>query len=925
MDDLIAQAEVELGAGVLFARGGRVGVRALAEGLKRLALQDLGRAVSLADGLASAAGADPGETSQLLAARAHVLCYATRFGDAIDLLREGASLAAVSGSMADAGQVKLAMIQPLARLGHLAEAESSAAGAAEAFGLAGDEVGRGKALLNLGIVLRMREMLQPALEAFALAEPLVAGDTLLRGALESNRAEVLLDLDSFGEAGAAFESALAAFEQAGNRHAAAIVEGNLADLLSRSGHIDEALERFERARGRFRAAGAVADEARLAAEGAEALSALGATDAAVRAYSACLPDLESASLRRETARARLGVGLLLLGDRASAEAEGLLRTVLTELESLGWSGAAARCRVALAAAAIRRGAGPGAHDEAALALRGFENRPLRLAHARTELARACLEGGETGRAAEHLSAVGDEGSLARPLRARCRAIRGALLRAEGRLAESAEAYRGALRDAEALRGQLRAEQWRLAHGESWRGLYLEACGAALDCRPPRLAEAFDAVERLRARAMLDAMGARGAGAGPAEDPQLAALLGARLEVTERLSVLYAALSLPVRGGEAVEGAINAQRVASLEEEAERLGDRIDGLRRSAGRSVEPVSLDEALGLLDEETAVVEFFAEQGQLSAMVLRGRACHAVRRFAPIADVGRATRKLEFLVREAVTGGAPAETHRSAWPALCRHLSSLLLAPVGHLVSGASRLAVCGFGPLGAAPWAALEIDGVRLVERGSIVELPSVTVAQWLDRAASSRRPAPALLAVGVSDELAPEMEREAGAAAAGHPGGRALLGAEATREAVLASIPGADMLHLAVHCHFSSRHPLLSRLKLSDGWLTVRDLVGSIRTGSGVVLAGCESGRHGGGLEEDRSGFVRALLAAGASQVLASRWPLHDETSAEVFSQLYRRVGDGGSLDRALAATQNKISSSGVSPWLWAGLSVTGGFS
>lgn len=922
MNAIISELESLLGAtdaSVRLGVGGAPDPADAADALKRFAMQDLKRAVPLADALARAACPEPAGESQLLAARAHVLCYAARFDEAIDLLSRAADLAEASGSAGAQGQAALAMVQPLARLGRLEEAEHAARRALAAFERAADAVATGRSLLNLGIVLRMREQLGPSLDAFAAAAPLVDRDPLLCGALESNRAEVLLDLDRFDAAQASFAAALGAFSRAGNGHAAAIVEGNLADLLSREGRIDEALVRFEHARGRFHDAGAMADEARLAAEAAEALAALGATDAAVRAYCDCLPRLESASLTLEAARARLGLGLLLLG--VGAEAEPLLGSAREELEALGAAAAAARARLALACLAIRSGRrDPDPHRDAAYALAQLEGRPMRRAQAIAELAHSSLLAGDAASARRYFDALGPTTRLPRALRAKLSGLRGALLRHEGRLEESAAALREGLLEAEAMRGQLRAEQWRLAHGESWRDLYLNACAAALDTHPPRLEHAFDALERLRARAMLDALGPTDTQGSGDDDPHVRSLREARRRTLDALSVLYSSLSLPPKGVGAGERQLDPNAIATLEDEAERLGDRLDAARGGSRASSEPLTLDAALASLGHGQTVVHFFAEQGSLSALVLGDGACVPARRFAPLDEVRGLLRRLEFTVTEAIAGGADGR----AWDGLCRRLSAIIIEPIADRIGGTSNLGVCAFGPLVALPWAALRLGDEPLLERCTIVELPSITVAGRLPRLPPAPDHAQPLLAIGVSDELAPAMEQEAAAVAARSPGGgRALLGHRATREAVLAGMRRAPVVHFSTHCHFSSRHPLLSRLKLGDGWVTVRELAGAVLPGASIVVAGCESGRRGEGSEEDRQGLVRALHAAGARQVLASRWPLHDATARLLFDHFYDALCDRRRFDAALKSTQQKLSNQGVSPWLWAGLVVTGG--
>ncbi len=904
------------------AGAGGLAAAALADAIKQLALSDLKRATSLAEGLARAEYGSARDEAQLLAARAHVLCYAARFDDALALLHRAEELANREGDMRGLGQVRLASVQPLARIGRLEDAERAARSAADALAEACDTVACGKSLLNLGIVLRMRGRLDGALAAFDEASALVAGDPLLLGALSSNRAEVLLDLDRFVEAQSAFESAAVSFDAAGNTHAAAIVEGNLADLLSRAGRFDEALGRFESARARFAAAGAVADDARLAAETAEALHSIGARDAALRAYAECLPALETAGLRRESARARLGLGLLLVDEGSHHEAHAVLSRAKEELLAVDATAGAGRAEVALAVMAIK---GASRSEEArslvSSSLESFERLPLRRAAALAEFARAALASGRPDEAAGYLRAVGATDGMPRPLRARLGAIHGGILRAQGLRAEAAEAFSLALREAESIRRQLHAERWRLAHGESWRDLYLQTASCALDLCPPRLDTAFDAIERMRGRTVLDQVWAIRAEM-PAEEPDHAvALSAARSHAMTTLNMRYAALGSEGDGSNRGE---TAREIMRLEDEVERLSDRLAAITQRETEASEPMSLENARASLGESDASALFFAEGDSLSALVLTRDACTPVRGMASVSDVASISRRMDFVVGQALASSGNARRSGLDFMDLTKQLFARAIEPILALAPRARNLGVSPFGPLVGLPWGAFPVGDGVLADQTAVVEIPGLTVAHRLASLSGRAEPPSRVLAIGIADELAPRMEEEAVAVASVHAGSHVLLGSCATRDAVISALSEADLIHLASHVQFSSRHPLLSRLKVADGWLTVRELASAVRPGASVVLAGCESGRSDSRAHEDRQGFVRAVLAAGARHVVGARWPLHDETSVGLFLRLHHALRESASVPSALRTVQREFHRRGVSSWLWSGLGVTGGF-
>lgn len=880
----------------------RADVRVLAGELKALVLGDLRRAVEVADRLAWARCEDPRLRVELLSARAHVLCYANRFEEAGALLDEAGRAAQSAGDDAALGQVRLTAVQPLARGGRLAEAQASAESACMAFGRVGDDVGRGKAMLNLGIVLRMRSCPHEALGLFDSALALLHDHPMLLGALSSNRAEALLDLDRFGEAESAFLRALDAFERAGNGHGAAIVEGNLADLYSREGRLDAALERFALARRRFETHGAPADVARLDAESAEALASLGARDEAIRALGQCLDELESAGLPREWRRARLGLASCLLAGREHARSargvlEGLLASLGDEEPLL-----AAQCRVYLAALAALAGDAERADACWALALAGLADRPVRLAHAHAWLASAWLHAGEADRARAHLlvleSDPASRGLAA--LRAHAAHLRGRLHRLEGDARASAESLRRAMGEAEAIRGTLRADRWRIACGQSWRDVYMDTMASGLDLGDH--AVAFEAIERLRGRSLLDAMGSPRA----ALDGGDGQLLAAR----DALNVYYSMLE----GSADADGTIRG-KIADLEDAVARLGARAEAV--SPGRRLvgDPKSLEACLDSIRPDSALLLYFVEGPTVGVMVLRQGHVRVHRGLATLDELERVLGRLGLLLADAYDIEGP-------WNALATSLASALLEPLARDIEGVTALGLSVPGVLGEAPWPAMPLGGAALVEHASLVMMPSVSASMMLGEPVSAG--VGHALAVGVRDDLAPRMEGEAQRARRAWGKGELLVGEAASSAGVLDALARADLAHLATHCVYSPRHPLSSRLRLHDRWISGHELAGAVRAGAVVVLAGCESGRSGGPSPEDRTGLVWSLLTHGASCVVSARWPLHDGVASRLFAELYSGgVWPASGFAAGLARAQRALHRAGVPAWQWSCLQATGG--
>lgn len=157
--------------------------------------------------------------------------------------------------------------------------------------------------------------------------------------------------------------------------------------------------------------------------------------------------------------------------------------------------------------------------------------------------------------------------------------------------------------------------------------------------------------------------------------------------------------------------------------------------------------------------------------------------------------------------------------------------------------------------------------------------------------------------------PGTGRELLAASKAWPGQTLLLtGIDASSSKLEAALAGQPaVVHLATHVLPAPDDERESLLALSlDGsgapefigpaWISARRVPGSL-----VVMSGCRSAsgkiRPGEGL----LGLTRAWLYAGARNVVATHWPLLDD-SGEFWEQFYRSLGETGSPTRALRFAQ-----------------------
>jgi tetratricopeptide (TPR) repeat protein len=909
----------------------------LSEAAEALAIGDLPAAIDASGAVVDLADEVDDARCRLRArrARAQALAYASRFEEAMAVLDEALRIARDASDEPEAARIRMTRVHALAKLGRYEEAIREGEAARSNLLEVGEPVLAARCDTNLGVVERMRDRPAEALHHFDRARPLVAGDPLTVAQLESNRGEALLDLGRFPEAEDSFRAALARFESMGVAHAAAIVEGNLADLMSRQGRLHGALYHFERARRQLARSGSPGELGRLEAEQAEALLAAGMIEEAIEVYGDAIPRLLEHGLAWDAARALAGLGRAAMQCGHYAQAADALDRAARGFRDLGHATGEARVGLLRGDLYLCTGERRQANDAFRATLRSRPEDSLEAVTARLRLATADLEADELAGAEAHLAgALASAGRMGHvPSLAELRGVRAALRRRQGRDDEAIADLREACRLVERLRGRLPGDRARRAFLGAHSGAYADLVAALLD-RGER-AEAFETIERAKGRALLDL--ASGAielvdvWRSTATDPEQKWLLEEVAGLQGELHALYAGYDQlrRVPGHEPP-----PDRRASIEHAERRL--QVLECRVAAARGVPelfapPAQLAQVQALLPAHSALVEYFDCGGELLAFVVRPGRVEVFRDLADLEELGAGIESLRFQVGRALSrvacGREPgADLIDDARDEL-RGLERCLVAPLRGALEDATAVHVVPHGPLHEVPFAALHDGHEHLVARLEITSCPSAgLLCDLLRRVGPSGRLWPTVVAA-VGDPAAPRAADEADLVGSIVPGPLVLRGQEATRERVARAVAGAGLVHLACHGRFVPANPLASGLRLGDGWLTVRDIYGLRVDGAVIVLSGCETGRAQVQPGDELIGLVRAFLAAGASCVLVSLWPVSDEMTARLMKEFYEEwCGDGppGTLGAsgALRRAQIRLIRQQVHPAFWAPFTVIG---
>jgi hypothetical protein len=173
-------------------------------------------------------------------------------------------------------------------------------------------------------------------------------------------------------------------------------------------------------------------------------------------------------------------------------------------------------------------------------------------------------------------------------------------------------------------------------------------------------------------------------------------------------------------------------------------------------------------------------------------------------------------------------------------------------------------------------------------------------------------------------------EAEVAAASFPGGSELRFGAAASEAVLksANLDGVSLLHFGTHALSDVRDPERSAVLLApgspaeDGRLEPREIVQLPLTGKTVVLAGCETSAGPVFRGEGVMSLARAFFGAGASAVVGTLDKARDDEAGEFFSSMYRALGSGSSIGEAVVAAKREAIHRGAPPAAWSNVVLLG---
>jgi CHAT domain-containing protein/tetratricopeptide (TPR) repeat protein len=487
-------------------------------------------------------------------------------------------------------------------------------------------------------------------------------------------------------------------------------------------------------------------------------------------------------------------------------------------------------------------------------------------------------------------------------------------------------YRAAVERLEAVRAGLSQRQARqsLLDDDVVQDLYAGLAG--LLTASGNSSEAWQSIERAKARSFLEQMGGRHTASGEAP-PELKEIadLGRRVL---NVKVQMESADGPARTGSGRDSnglrteLDRLQRQFALASQQASLGNTRAGQSAALGS----IALDSAQKLLPPKTTLLEYaFLRDGITAFVVTRSGA----RQFHWQLDLGELEQKVKAELLPALSD----ERFQDAdvYAALAA-VSRLLMDPVAKsLLRGNRRLIIVPTGYLNYLPFEALKLpDGRSMIDAFTISYLPSASVLQFL----SAQKPLPGSLFLGaignVSVEGAdalPGTLTEVDAISRIEPGATRVTDKDFTHDALRDALTRYDAVHFATHGNLDSNAPLFSALLTSPGAhqpsrLFLYEIQALKLQARLVVLSACQTGKGRSLRGDEVAGFTRTLLLAGADTVVASLWHVSDESTAQLMVGFYRSLRAGQPTAAAMRSAILAVRKKFPHPRYWAAFVVTG---
>ena len=522
----------------------------------------------------------------------------------------------------------------------------------------------------------------------------------------------------------------------------------------------------------------------------------------------------------------------------------------------------------------------------------------------------------------------------------------------GDLNGAIEHYRIAIESLESVRTKLSSKQHRASFAGKHQHIYNGLIETLLELHEKDKQagydrQAFEVLERARARSLLEALAEARMDSQKDEDQQQ------RLaELNARIAALQSRLIQP--GATSEDRAGSKEELSRLEQEFDRVTSRVE--QEFEIPLAKPLSVDAAQHSLDDRTAIVSYLITTDRLILFSLTRETFSAESLSLTQSQISTLIENyLDLIDRD----------DKQGWQAVSKRLYDGLVAPARENLSPAiDRLIVIPDGALHYLPFETLLVhdplsnnkvpEEAFLIQHLAVSYAPSVTMLNQLNKEQTTSTQQRSEIIVFADPELDAGLLESKSAFGQGsigrslfieeglkvapipYSGDEALVikrylgnsstlftGNEASERRVKDEhLDQFRILHFATHGLISPQVPGRSALLLAsganeDGLLQVREIFQMKLDSDLVVLSACETARGQVLAGEGVRGLAHAFFHAGARSVVASLWSVNDQRTTTLMEAFYKNLAEHKSKSEALRAAKLEMlkSSATSSPRYW----------
>lgn len=475
------------------------------------------------------------------------------------------------------------------------------------------------------------------------------------------------------------------------------------------------------------------------------------------------------------------------------------------------------------------------------------------------------------------------------------------------------------------------EQKLAAVGRKWRRIFDRAIRLSLQLGHKE--EAFEIIEKAKARAMLDLVGLGGT---RGKDRSLVEKQRERMSLEAKIREMQAKVGDQRKSDERSAELASLQRsLVLVEDRTKKLREDIERSRREivTARKLDTMSWKGVTQVMRRANATLIEYWDTNLVAVVTRDGFDIVTLTNGIPLETVEK--------FREAIVSQAAAirgldiekdagkvQSRKREVEKMSRELYDILIRPIEAQIK-TQVLFISPDTQLHLLPFQALHDGTNYLVEKYSLAYAPSGSV---LNGCMFKRKKVKGnVLAFGNPNLKDPRYklahaEEEAGVVSKIFPESVALIGDDANEKSLQLLGGDYNVLHFACHGTVNLDDPMLSCLRLApdgenDGYLHAGEVFDLYLNAALVTLSACESGVGKITYGSEMLGLPRAFMFAGTPSVVASLWKVDDAATSDLMVAFYSNLKTMNK-GEALRQAQIKMIKEGKTPFQWAAFCLYG---